>query len=292
MKSPHRTDNVRDLEVAAFGPNESKCAYRRILDMPARRVSSIDIKPGEKKDLHAHGGPHLAWTHSGAARIETANCEFLLAPTQAIWISARSKYRGSVLRPLEQVELRTLMLPSTPTTTERPSTLLCVSPLLRVLIDSLDQESRSMPVTISPEREQWITSLIADEAACASPSRWRIQLPVDARLAALCETVRNEPANLRKIDSSAPLCAGLSRRNRSRIFAQDLGVTWKDWSQTVVMSHARALLLAGLPVGRVATLCGYGVSAFSSMFSAAEGVAPFAFSRMTKYRQDSISRAR
>jgi AraC-like DNA-binding protein len=279
MKSSDQAQSASDLRVSIREPTLLQLAHARFHDKLGQRIRSIQLKSGERIDLHEQVSPRLVWAHTGAARIETVNYEYLLGPTQAMWLGASLKHRVCVLQPLQQVELRILVLPLECGMAQRSSALLCVSPLLRALIDALYPEPWSIPASTPPNRERWIASLIADEAERMTASRWCIKLPSSERLTKFCETVRTKPENLRKVVHLSAPSTGMSLRNRSRIFAQELGLTWKDWSQSVVMSHASALLLAGLPVSRVAALCGYSVSAFSSMFSSAQGVAPLAFSR-------------
>ena len=64
----------------------------------------------------------------------------------------------------------------------------------------------------------------------------------------------------------------------ARLFREELGMSYPQWRQQVVLAHALPLLARGLPISQVAAASGYASdSAFTAMFKAAMGQPPSAF---------------
>ena len=62
--------------------------------------------------------------------------------------------------------------------------------------------------------------------------------------------------------------------------ASELGTSFQQWRQQVVLAHALPLLYRGVPVAQVAAASGYASdSAFTAMFREAMGQPPSAFRR-------------
>jgi AraC-like DNA-binding protein len=71
---------------------------------------------------------------------------------------------------------------------------------------------------------------------------------------------------------------GASERTMARLFREELGMSYPQWRQQVVLAHALPLLARGLPISQVAAASGYASdSAFTAMFKAAMGQPPSAF---------------
>jgi AraC-like DNA-binding protein len=71
---------------------------------------------------------------------------------------------------------------------------------------------------------------------------------------------------------------GASERTMARLFREQLGTSYQQWRQQVVLAHALPLLARGMPVSQVAAAAGYASeSAFTAMFRAAMGQPPSSF---------------
>ena len=71
------------------------------------------------------------------------------------------------------------------------------------------------------------------------------------------------------------LYEGIALTELARLFREELGTSFRQWRQLVVLSHALPLLARGTPVSEVAAASGYASeSAFTAMFKAAMGQPP------------------
>jgi AraC-like DNA-binding protein len=71
---------------------------------------------------------------------------------------------------------------------------------------------------------------------------------------------------------------GASERTMARLFRDELGTSYQQWRQQVVLAHALPLLARGASVSQVAAATGYASdSAFSAMFRSAMGQPPSHF---------------
>jgi AraC-like DNA-binding protein len=153
--------------------------------------------------------------------------------------------------------------------------VLVVSPLLRELVPALDAPG------LAREREKLLTDLLLDELRGATTHALGVPLPPaqsgDKRLRALCEAVLRAPAERATLAQWAA-DVGASERTMARLFREQLGTSYQQWRQQVVLAHALPLLARGMPVGQVAAASGYASeSAFTAMFKTAMGQPPSRF---------------
>jgi AraC-like DNA-binding protein len=149
--------------------------------------------------------------------------------------------------------------------------VLNVSPLLRELIIALTQ------VDGPGKRESLLGSLILNELAQSATLPMRIALPGDKRLKTLCETLIADPASALTLKEWAQR-VGASERTLTRLFEQELGMTFGQWRQQMRLAHAAPLIARGLPLSQVALELGYASqSAFSAMFKKTFGQSPSEF---------------
>jgi len=158
--------------------------------------------------------------------------------------------------------------------------VLMVSALLRELIGALDALPTPQPPGTQP-REALLTGLVLDELAQSTTQALGVPLPHprqgDKRLRALCEAVLHNPLGQATLAGWAT-GVGASERTITRLFRDELGLTYLQWRQQVLLAHALPLLARGTSVSQVASLSGYASeSAFSAMFKAAMGQPPSHF---------------
>ena len=100
-----------------------------------------------------------------------------------------------------------------------------------------------------------------------------MDLPRDKRLRHLCEAVLADPHATKPWPpgrrTQAPAC-----RTVARLFRQELGCTFTQWRQQVVLAKAVSLAAGRMPVGQIAAELGCSPSAFSAMVAAVDGAAP------------------
>jgi AraC-like DNA-binding protein len=207
---------------------------------------------------------------TGVIRMTAAHSTFLVPPSRALWIPPDVEH---VVTTVEDAEIRTLYIH--PTVTLWPTCrVLEVSNLLRELVQHLDTRAGSQPTT---PREQHLTALILDELRNAAPVRLGVDLPADKRLRSLCEAVLEQPARWATIDALAHH-AGASPRTVARLFRSELGTSFGQWRQQVLLAHALALSARKLPMATIAAELGYAsASAFTAMVKRTLGAPPTHF---------------
>jgi len=117
---------------------------------------------------------------------------------------------------------------------------------------------------------------VIDELRRARAVRLGVDLPRDKRLRHLCEAVIADPTRHETLEAWAH-DTGASPRTVARLFRQELGSTFTQWRQQVVLAKAVSLAAARTPMGQIAAELGYSASAFSAMVRRTVGMPPGRF---------------
>jgi AraC-like DNA-binding protein len=255
------------------------------------RVRARSLPADAHLEPHHHDWGQLTYCDSGIMQVTAQapnEMTYIVPPSRAVWVPPGALHSVTVI---EAAQLRTLyvcagVVPSLWTA----SRVIRVSPLLRELIASLDNAPPGAPAPAAawngegaPEtrREHALTTLLLDEITRADTQALGVSLPHpvtgDKRLRALCESVLRAPGARATLAEWAH-DTGASERTVARLFREQLGVSYQQWRQQVVLAHALPMLARGAPVSQVAAASGYASdSAFTAMFKAAMGQPPSAF---------------
>ena len=268
MPSLHRSVPLDDVDP--FQPSRARPV----------RVRSRSMAADAHFDPHRHPWAQLAYCASGIVQVSAAapdrasgEVTYILPPSRAVWIAPAALHSVHVL---EAAQLRTLYIDASATPAGWAGCrVLVVSPLLRELVPALDAPG------LPREREALLTQLALDELRSAATQQLGVPLPPaqggDKRLRALCQAVLAAPAQRATLAQWAA-GVGASDRTMARLFREQLGTSYQQWRQQVVLAHALPLLARGVPVGHVAAASGYASdSAFTAMFKAAMGQPPSEF---------------
>ena len=153
--------------------------------------------------------------------------------------------------------------------------MLEVSPLLRERVDQFVAQKMNTPATTA--RERCLAALVQDELHRANPVPLGVGLPSDKRLRALCEAVLDDPARHATLQGWAGE-AGASVRTVARLFRLELGTTFAEWRQQVLLAKALSMAARKRPMAHIAAELGYAsASAFSAMVRRSVGVPPSRF---------------
>ena len=225
---------------------------------------------------HRHAWAQLAYCAVGIVQVTVATpgevTTYIVPPSRGVWIAPGARHSITVL---EAAEFRTLYMDASATPTGWDGCrVIVISALVRELIQALDAPDGQPG---SP-REQMLTALVLDEITHADTHALGVPLPHadsgDKRLRALCEAVLREPA-ARSTLAAWAASVGASERTMARLFREELGLSYQQWRQQVVLAHALPLLSRGTPISDVAAASGYtSDSAFSAMFKTAMGQPP------------------
>jgi AraC-like DNA-binding protein len=231
-------------------------------------------------DPHSHPWAQVAMSSTGVIRMTAARSTYIVPPSRALWIPPGVEH---VVTVVEDAEIRTLYVHqepgrSGPTSVDAAQWAECrvleVSSLLRELVAHLAVEPGS---ALADERERCLSSLILDELQRARPVRLGVDLPADKRLRALCEAVIDEPARWATLEGWARQ-AGASPRTVARLFRAELGTSFVQWRQQVLLAHALTLAARKRPMASIAAELGYAsASAFTAMVKRSVGAPPSRF---------------
>lgn len=237
---------------------------------------------------HDHPWAQLALSDTGVVRLSVERGTYLVPPSRALWIPPGVEHAVTVV---EDAELRTLYLlqpggrcgPDVPKAEQaawRQCRVLEVSDLLRALVMQMNIQPDGAGTPPGPEelqRERRLAALVLDELRRAKPVRLGVDMPADKRLRALCEAVLDDPTRHGTLDGWAR-DAGASARTVARLFRQELGTTFVQWRQQVLLAKALAMAARKLPMGSIAAELGYASpSAFTAMVRRSVGAPPSRF---------------
>ncbi len=235
---------------------------------------------------HSHPWAQVAISTTGVIRLTVNHGTYIVPPSRALWIPPGVEHAVTMV---DAAHLHTLYLyqprgRSGPGGTGAPGPawqqcrVLEVSALLHALVRALDTtpDSASPPAPEALRRERHISALVLDELRRARAVPLGVALPRDKRLRQLCEAVLDDPTRHATLQGWAQ-DSGASPRTVARLFRQELGSSFTQWRQQVVLAKAVALAAARTPMGQIAAELGYNPSAFSAMVRRTVGVPPGRF---------------
>ena len=235
---------------------------------------------------HSHPWAQVAISTTGVIRLTVNHGTYIVPPSRALWIPPGVEHAVTMV---EDADLRTLYFhqprgrcgPGVPRDQEdawRQCRVLEVSDLLRALVREMPTAPDGGPALTTPERqrEQHLSALIRDELARAAAVKLGVDLPQDKRLRHLCEAVLADPTRHETLADWAQ-DTGASPRTVARLFRSELGSTFTQWRQQVILAKAVSLAAGRMPMGQIAAELGYSPSAFSAMVRKSVGQPPGRF---------------
>ena len=235
---------------------------------------------------HSHPWAQVAISTTGVIRLTVNHGTYIVPPSRALWIPPGVEHAVTMV---EDADLRTLYFhqprgrcgPGVPRDQEdawRQCRVLEVSDLLRALVREMPTAPDDSPPLTPAEllRERHLSALIRDELARANAVKLGVDLPQDKRLRHLCEAVLADPT---RHDTLADWArdTGASPRTVARLFRSELGSTFTQWLQQVILAKAVSLAAGRMPMGQIAAELGYSASAFSAMVRKSVGQPPGRF---------------
>ncbi|GBE64097.1 AraC family transcriptional regulator [Mycobacterium sp. MFM001] len=231
-------------------------------------TSSQTLPPGARIERHRHPQHQIVYPSSGAVSVTTPAGTWITPANRAIWIPAgcwhehkfhgHTHFHGVALDPR-----RYRRGPDTPT-------VLAVSPLMRELIIACSQADST-----DTDEHHRMLAVLHDQLQTTSIREplW-IPTPVDHRLRQACALITaslREPLTLRQIGDRV----GVGQRTLSRLFRDELAMTFPQWRTQVRLHHALMLLAEHENVTSVALQCGWATpSAFIDTYRRAFGHTP------------------
>ena len=231
-------------------------------------TSSRALAPGARIQRHRHRLHQIVYASSGAVSVTTPTGTWITPTNRAIWIPAgvwhehrfhgHTQFHGVALDPRRYVAG-----PDSPT-------VLAVNPLMRELIIAC-----SRTALVDADEHHRMLSVLHDQLQTTSVLEplW-IPTPTDSRLREACALITDnlaDPLTLQQICRQI----GVSQRTLSRLFGDELGMTYPQWRTQLRLQHALMLLAEGSDVTSVALQCGWATpSAFIDTYRRAFGHTP------------------
>ena len=235
---------------------------------------------------HSHPWAQVAISTTGVIRLTVDRGTYIVPPSRALWIPPGVEHAVTMV---EDADLRTLYFhqprgrcgPGVPRHQEaawRQCRVLEVSDLLRALVREMPTtpDDGPAPTAAGLRREQHLSALVRDELARAAAVKLGVDLPRDKRLRHLCEAMLADPTRHATLADWAQ-DTGASPRTAARLFRSELGSTFTQWRQQVILAKAVSLAAGRMPMGQIAAELGYSASAFSAMVRKSVGQPPGRF---------------
>ena len=240
------------------------------LDRPLRLVAR-NLKISQDLAPHSHPCGQITYTPQGMLQVIADGTVWFVPPMRAIWIPPDTIHEVKLLT---ESNLRAIHIHAEYSPLSNQHCLVLeVSNLLRELIFSLEYTEPDSP------RERHLVQVILDELIAAKPLPIYLPMPNDKRLKNLCEILIANPASNDTLELLAKK-VGASARTLTRLFEQELRMSFGDWRQQMRLARAYPLIANGTPLSQVAAELGYSSqSAFSAMFKKTFGVSPSSFFR-------------
>ena len=240
---------------------------------------------------HSHPWAQVAISTTGVIQLTVDRGTYIVPPSRALWIPPGMEHAVTMV---EDAEMRTLYFHQ-PRGRCGPAALgdrtaphgqaawrqcrvLEASDLLRAVVREMPTtpDDGPPPNAATLLRERHLSALLCDELARAAPVKLGVDLPHDKRLRQLCEAVLADPTRHTTLEAWAQ-DTGASLRTVARLFRTELGSTFTQWRQQVILAKAVSLAAGRMPVGQIATELGYSPSAFSAMVRKSVGQPPAQF---------------
>lgn len=269
-----RRTSVPPIDPLVYAPSPARPLRAKL----RRLAAATRVEP------HRHPWAQVAMSSTGVIRMSAAHSTYIVPPSRALWIPPDVEH---VVTVLEDADIRTLYVhpsaafladdgaaPVSPCIDWPDCRVLEVSPLLRELVPQLDTAPGAETAS---ERERCIAALVLDELRRAAPVRLGIDLPADKRLRQLCEAMIEHPTRWTTLEAWAAHI-GASPRTVARLFRSELGSSFGQWRQQVLLAHALALAARKRPMASIAAELGYAsASAFTAMVRRTVGQPPSRF---------------
>ncbi|GHE14726.1 AraC family transcriptional regulator [Streptomyces alanosinicus] len=238
---------------------------------PIAPTRTQQLASGAEIEAHRHDEHQIVYAGRGVLSVTTSTGSWVAPATRAIWVPAGTVHAHQAHGDLE---LHLMGLPAweNPLRLDAPA-VLAVSPLLRELIITYTRTEDN-----SPERMR-LRAVLLDQLRIAVQQPMHLPTPNSPLLRTVCDLLRSDPSDNRTLPELGRE-VGASDRTLSRLFSNDLGMTFPQWRTQLRLHHALVLLAEKAPVTKVANQCGWSsTSAFIDVFRRAFGHTPGTHSR-------------
>jgi AraC-like DNA-binding protein len=222
---------------------------------------------GATSPAHSHPRGHLVYAAAGVLSVRTERGTSIVPANRVAWTPAGFTHDH---RAHGETDMRIVFLPASLTRRlpGRPAVFLA-SGLAREVLLTL-----TSPRDFDRAARARLHRVLVDELHEAREQPLQLPEPRDDRLRAVARILDDNPADNTPLATLGP-AVGAGARTLSRLFRDELGMTFYEWRTQLRICHALVLLAEGHDTTRVAHACGWAnPSSFIAAFTAIVGTTP------------------
>lgn len=221
-----------------------------------------------KIPAHSHDQDQLIYPGAGLLTVNTEQGAWVVPPERAVWIPANTIHSVTAV---QSVDNRSLFFDTHLGVRQREGCeVVSITPFFHELI----MEAYRIRDVGSEEKYGLIVNLLIREIREAHSLPLSLPHPRNRSLAKLCEEYLVNPIVNATIDDWSDRL-NMSRRTFTRLFRNELGMSFAEWRQQACLFSALPWLASGQSVTSVAFELGYSsTAAFTTMFKRVLGRAP------------------
>jgi AraC-like DNA-binding protein len=255
------------LEVSMPSSDEQKSASPDAADRAVQTSNLIWRRQRWEAPKNLHQRSLLVYVVRGALHCEAVNNIWIAPPTMLLWLPGGTFHNAYAYGDYASYGVWVDADAGMP----KECCIASVTPLLRELIVRASSFPDAAP---ADSHERRILDVIMGEIGLLPWENLRLPMPMNPRLRPLVEAMIANPSSK---DSAIEWAArfGLSERTMSRLFIQDIGMSWGDWKRQLHVTLALQRMANGSSVQTVALSLGYeSASSFIAMFKRTLGKPP------------------
>ena len=217
--------------------------------------------------MHTHDEGHLVYAARGVISVHTDHGTSIVPANRVAWTPAGTTHYH---RAHGETDMRIVFLPTglARHIPDRPAVFLA-SGLAREVLLTL-----TSPREFDRAARARLQRVLVDELREAHEQPLQVPEPRDDRLRAVARVLDENPADTATL-AGLGRKVGASARTLSRLFHDDLGMTFYEWRTQLRIYHALVLLADGHDITHVAHACGWAnPSGFIAAFTAIVGATP------------------
>lgn len=229
---------------------------------------------GETSAVQSHAHGHLVYAARGVLAVHTERGTSIVPASRVAWTPAGFTHYH---RAHGDTDMRIVFLPASLARLlpERPAVFLA-SDLAREVLLALTGPRNYDPAVNDFERgsRARLRRVLVDELHEADEQPLHLPEPQDDRLQAIARILWQKPADNTSL-AELGKTIGASARTLSRLFRNDLGMTFYEWRTQLRIYHALVLLADGHDTTQTAYACGWAnPSSFIAAFTNVIGTTP------------------
>lgn len=260
LDAPAATADVHGADVITVPWGDDRYALEvRVFECPNRR----------DWPAHVHAEHELIWCSRGVVEIAIGDRRWRLTANSVLYVPGG---REHAVRALGRAAFScTFLRPRVGPLADRP-TAMAATPLLGELLRYLARVDVDGAARTDAER---VVLALLQPAA----QDWSVAMPTDPRARQVADALLADPADSRTL-AEWGRSVGAGARTLTRLFQQELGVSFQDWRAKVRVYAACSRLAAGGSIVETSSAVGFSTpSAFAESFRRVVGTSPREYRR-------------